>query len=258
MEIHILGAHLSEVRGARLSSLLIDGTLAIDAGCITSALSLPEQERIRAVLLTHHHFDHTRDLITLTANAGYYWQRQLVVHGLQHTLDVIKAYLFDGTMYMNFLQYPTMERPSLVLETIEPRETYIIAGYTVKAVPVKHSVPSVGYQITSPDSKSVFYTGDATVGLSDCWQHVSPQLIITEVTGPNRHQDWLKKVGHLCAAFLKEELAEFRRLKQYLPSVIVTHIGNPYEEEIREEVAQIARDLETDLVVGHEDMKVKL
>lgn len=256
MEIQILGAHLAELKGARLTSLLIDGALVVDAGGLTSALSLPEQKKIKTVLLTHHHFDHTRDLVTLAANAGYYWRGQLVVYALRYTLDIITNCLLDGKIYANFLEYPSKEKPTLILEAIEPYNRKTIAGYDVLAVPVKHSVPAVGYQITSSDGKSLFYTGDTTVGISDCWQHISPQLLITEVAGPNKYGDWLKKAGHLCAGFLKEELIQFRRLKGYLPRIIVIHIGNPYEQEIKEEVAQVAQELEADISLGYEDMKI--
>lgn len=258
MEIQILGAHSSELPGARLASLLIDGTLLMDAGGVTSALSLPEQRKIKTVLLTHHHFDHTRDLVTLTANIGYYWQGQIKVHALRYTLDIVTKYLLDGTMYLNFLEYPSKEKPSLLLEAVEPYASNAIAGYDILAVPVRHSVPAVGYQVTSTDGKSMFYTGDTTGGLSDCWQHVSPQLLVTEVAGPNKHQDWLKKVGHLCAGFLREELIQFRSLKGYLPRVIVVHIGNRFEEEIKEEVAEVAQELKVDITLGHEDMKITL
>jgi Cft2 family RNA processing exonuclease len=258
VKIQILGAHLAEVKGARLTSLLIDGTLVVDAGGLTSALSLPEQQKVKTVLLTHHHFDHTRDLVTLAANAGYYWRRQLVVYATRYTLDIITACLLDGRIYTNFLEYPGKEKPTLILEAIEPYSRKTIAGYNVLAVPVKHSVPTVGYQITSSDGRSLFYTGDTTVGISDCWQHISPQLLITEVAGPNKYGDWLKKAGHLCAEFLKEELIQFRRLKGYLPRVTVIHIGNPYEEEIKEEVAQVAQELEADISLGYEDMKITL
>jgi len=241
VEIQILGAHLAEVKGARLTSLLIDGTLVLDAGGLTSALPLPEQKKIETVLLTHHHFDHTRDLVTLAANAGYYWRKQLVVYAPRYTLDVVTGGLLDGKMYTNFLEYPSEEKPTLILEIIEPHSRKTIAGYDILALPVKHSVPAVGYQITSSDGKSLFYTGDTTVGISDCWQHISPRLLITEVAGPDKYEDWLKKAGHLCARFLKEELVQFRRLKGYLPRVIVIHIGNPYEQEIKEEVAQVAQ-----------------
>jgi len=258
VEIQILGAHLAELKGARLTSLLIDGVLVVDAGGLTSALSLPEQKKIKTVLLTHHHFDHTRDLVTLAANAGYYWQGQLVVYALRYTLDIVTNCLLDGKIYANFLEYPGKEKPTLILEAIEPYSRKAIAGYDVLAVPVKHSVPAVGYQITSSDGKSLFYTSDTTVGISDCWQHISPQLLITEVAGPNKYGDWLKKAGHLCAGFLREELIQFRRLKRYLPRVIVIHIGNPYEQEIKEEVAQVAQELEADISLGYEDMKVTL
>jgi len=258
VEIQILGAHLAELRGARLTSLLVDGALAIDAGGLTSALSLAEQQKVETILLTHHHFDHTRDLVTLAANAGYYWRKQLMVYAPQYTLDVVTTCLLDGKIYANFFEYPSKEKPTLMLEAIEPYNRKTIADYDVLAVPVKHSVPAVGYQITSSDSKSLFYTSDTTVGISDCWQHVSPQLLITEVAGPNKYGDWLKKSGHFCAEFLKEELVQFRRLKDYLPRIIVIHIGNPYEKQIEEEVAQVAQELEADISLGHEDMKVSL
>ena len=258
MEIQILGAHLTEVKGARLTSLLFDSTLVVDAGGLTSALSFPEQKEIKTVLLTHHHFDHTRDLVSLAANAGYYWQGQLEVYALRYTLDVVTSCLLDGKIYTNFLEYPSKEKPTLILEAIEPYSRKNIAGYDVLAVPVKHSVPAVGYQITSSDGKSLFYTSDTTVGISDQWQHISPQLLIVEVAGPNKYGDWLKKAGHLCAEFLKEELIQFRRLKGYLPRVIVIHIGNPYEQEIKEEVAQVAQELEADISLGYEDMKITL
>ena len=258
MKIQILGAHLAEQKGARLTSLLIDGVLVVDAGGLTSALSLPEQKKIKTVLLTHHHFDHTRDLVTLAANAAYYWRRQLVVYALRYTLDIVTNCLLDGQIYANFLEYPSKEKPTLILEAIEPHSRKTIAGYDILAVPVKHSVPAVGYQITSSAGKSLFYTGDTTVGISDCWQHISPQLLITEVAGPNKYGDWLKKAGHLCAGFLREELMQFRQLKGYLPRVIVIHIGNPYEQEIKEEVAQVARELEADISLGYEDMKITL
>jgi phosphoribosyl 1,2-cyclic phosphodiesterase len=258
VEIQILGAHQLELKGTRLTSLLIDGALVVDAGGLTSALSLPEQKKIKTVLLTHHHFDHTRDLVTLAANAGYYWRGQLVVYALRYTLDIVTTCLLDGKMYTNFLEYPSKEKPTLILEAIEPYSRKTIDGYDVLAVPVKHSVPTVGYQITSSDGKSLFYTSDTTVGISDCWQHISPQLLIAEVIGPNKYGDWLKKAGHLCAELLKEELAQFRQLKGYLPRVIVIHIGNLFEQEIKEEIAQVAQELEADISLGYEDMKVTL
>jgi phosphoribosyl 1,2-cyclic phosphodiesterase len=258
VEIRILGAHLAEVKGARLTSILIDNSLVVDAGGLTSALSLAEQQKIETILLTHHHFDHTRDLVTLAANAGYYWRKQLTVWGLRYTLDIVADCLLGGKMYTNFFEYPDKEKPTVVLEAIEPYSRKPIAGYEVLAIPVKHSAPTVGYQVTSSDGKVLFYTGDTTMGVSDCWQHISPKLLIVEVAGPDKYADWLKQAGHLCARLLKEELIQFRRLKGYLPRIVVIHIGNPYEQEIKKEVAQVAQELEADISLGYEDMKITL
>lgn len=258
MKIQILGAHQFESKGNRLTSLLIDETLAIDAGGLTSALPVEEQKKIKAVLLTHHHFDHTRDLVTLAANCGFYWRGQLEVCGLRYTLERVTDCLLDGKMYVNFLEYPNKEQPCVLLRNIEAYERKEIAGYEVLALPSSHPVPTVGYEVSSPERKSVFYTGDATVGISRCWKHVSPQLLITEVTGLNKYGDWLRRSGHLSAMLLKEELIQFRDLKGYLPRIVVIHLGNAFQDEIAREVAEVAEQLGADISLGYEDMSITL
>ena len=66
MHIKFLGCHHTETSKTRLSSILVDQELVIDAGAITSTLSAEEQSRIQAVLLTHQHLDHVRDVPTLS------------------------------------------------------------------------------------------------------------------------------------------------------------------------------------------------
>lgn len=108
MEVRILGAHGAEVKGMRMVSLLIDGILALDAGGLTSSLSLSEQQKVRAVLLTHHHFDHSRDLVTLGAN-GATFPSTVDIYGLNQTLDVLNFCLLDGKMYADFSKWPSKD-----------------------------------------------------------------------------------------------------------------------------------------------------
>ena len=65
MELRILGAHNAESKTTRLESHLIDKVLVLDAGGLTRSLSFEEQAGIRAVILSHRHFDHVRDLLPL-------------------------------------------------------------------------------------------------------------------------------------------------------------------------------------------------
>jgi phosphoribosyl 1,2-cyclic phosphodiesterase len=68
--LDILGAHATEAKRVRLASLLVNEVLAIDVGGPVFVLSLSQQRKIKIVLLSHHHFDHTRDLIILVADVA--------------------------------------------------------------------------------------------------------------------------------------------------------------------------------------------
>ncbi len=272
MELSILGAHDLESKDAHPTSLLIDGHLVIDAGGLASSLTLSQQQQIRAVLLTHHHLDHTRDLPTLGFNV-ILWQGQVTVHALPQTFDIIVPCLLDGRIYVDLLKNPTLvlkgamcpqtmspaeDKPPLKLCEIEPYKKEIIDGYEVLPLPVKHSVPGVGYLVTSPVGRSLFYTGDTGPGLDDCWHHINPQLILIEATAPSKFTEELASRGHLSPQSLKEELSQFRQLKGYLPRVIVIHRALPYEQQIKEEIDQVAIELNADIGLGYEGMTISV
>ena len=257
MNLRILGAHGNEAKGARLTSLLLDGILAIDAGGLTASLSLAEQEKIRAVLLSHHHFDHSRDLVTLGFNAAL-WDGQVKVYALKETRDVVVSCLLDGKIYANLQEYPSKEKATLQFEAIEPYREEDIEGYRVMALPVKHNVPAVGYHVASPRGGKLFYTSDTGPGLAECWQRISPDLLICESFVPDSMTERARKAGHLSPQLLKEELVQFKQLKGYLPRVIVIHLALSYEREVGEEVARLAGELGGDISLGHEGMEVAL
>jgi cAMP phosphodiesterase len=257
MQVRILGAHSAEAKGLRMVSLLIDGILALDAGGLTSSLTLSEQQKVRAVLLTHHHFDHSRDLVTLGAN-GATFPSPVDIYALSQTLDILRFCLLDGKMYADFSKWPSKEGPFLQLKAVEQLQSLNIQGYGVLPVPVQHAVPSTGFSVTDKNGKSLFYTGDTGPGLMTCWQHISPQLLIIEVSGINKSQDFLKSVGHLSAGLLKEELLEFRQIRGYLPRVVVIHIPPQFEREVKQEVKRVARELRTRIDIGYGGMKITL
>ena len=165
--------------------------------------------------------------------------------------------MLNDDLYPNFLERPP-EKSAIQFREVEPNRTEQIAGYSVKAVPVHHSVPTVGYQITPPEGKTVFYTSDTGAGLADCWQQVSPELLIIEVTAPNHYDEFAHRSGHLTPGLLEQELESFRELKGYLPPVVLVHM-NPLEENtIKAEIAMVARSLRTRIQLGYEGMRIYL
>ena len=148
MELRILGAHNMESRDTRFAAHLVDGILALDAGGLTRSLSFEEQEQIRAIVLTHRHFDHVRDLLPF----GLTMRDKGVtvdVFGIKDTLDFVTEKLMDGSLYPNFLEFPTPECPIYAFHEIEPLVEFLVLNYTVKAVPVPHAVPAVGYMVST-------------------------------------------------------------------------------------------------------------
>lgn len=256
MEIKILGAHNVESEKTKLTSLLVDGVLALDAGALTSSLTFAEQEKVGSILLTHSHYDHVRDVAAIALNISYV-EKTIEVYAQSATLEALMKNIFNDVIYPDFTKRPS-RKPSLKIHALEPYKATDVAGYKVLALPTKHSVPAVGYQITSLEGKRFFYSGDTGPGLSSCWEYISPELLIIDLTMSNGLEEHAIPAGHLTPALLSEELVGFKKVKGYLPPVVVIHLSFMFEAQIKREVAQLAASLGTKITVGHEGMKVKL
>lgn len=256
MRIKLLGAHNLEFKNTRLVSILIDDILAIDAGALASELSLTEQENLEAVMLSHYHYDHIRDIPTLSIN--FFGDRKtLNVYSTQAVHDALADHLLNDTIYPNFLERPP-EKPTVKFNVIEPDKPESIAGYEVLPVTVTHAVPTVGFQITSADGKKIFYTSDTGPGLAECWRKVTPELLITEVTSTNKYDEFARQSGHLTSKLLQNELESFRELKGYLPRIVLVHMTPTQEKDIEAEIEVVARNLDTEILLGYEGMQLDL
>jgi ribonuclease BN (tRNA processing enzyme) len=255
MKIRFLGAHNSETKDTRLTSLLVDDVLAIDVGGLTSSLSVKAQYRIEAVLLTHQHYDHVRDIPTLSMNL-FLGGAQTIIYSIPAVFEVLEKNLMDEVIYPDFRQRST-GGPTITFSVVKPNKVQKILDYEVLPVPVKHGVPTVGYQL-SAGGKTFFYTGDTGPGLAECWKVVSPQLLITEVTASDKYTEWAAEGGHLTPSLLQRELEDLRKLKGYLPRVIVVHMSPHLEKDIAAETAKVAQSLNASITLAREGMEVNL
>ena len=256
MEIRFLGAHNTESKETKCISLLIDDTMAIDAGGLTSSLSLEAQQKLKALLLTHYHYDHIRDIPALAMNL-FLGSGTINIYGTAPVYEAVSNYLLDGKLYPKFLEIP-QTNPTVSFTIIEPHQAVVTESYQILPVPVEHPTPTVGYQITSSDGKSLFYTADTGPGLAECWRHVSPQLLIIEVTASNKYEDFAQESGHLTPSLLELELAKFREIKGYLPQIYLVHMNPGLEKKIATEVSAVAAALGNDITLACEGMQISL
>jgi ribonuclease BN (tRNA processing enzyme) len=254
--VKFLGAHNAESRNTRLVSFLIDGVLAVDAGSLVSELTFSEQKKIKAILLSHGHYDHIRAVPAFAFNNS---DRTTKVLGTPQTLEILSSHLIDGVVYPQFTSKASfLQKATIKLIPLEPFQRQNIEGYDVMALPVGHPLDGVGFEITSADGKTLFYTGDTGPGLSSIWGSTSPQLIISDLTWPNSLSNAANDAGHLCPQMLKEELIDFRRVKGYLPKIAVIHMSPQHEPEIKREIREVAKLLEISIDIAHEGKELIL
>jgi ribonuclease BN (tRNA processing enzyme) len=256
MEIKILGAHSSESKTTRCISFLIDNTLAVDAGALASSLSLRNQKNIRAILLTHAHFDHIRDIPLLALN--YYRMKTTIdIYSLPEVKSVILAHLLNGRVYPEFQKLP-VEKPTMSFHRLTPLREQKIAGYRVLAVPVNHDGNTVGCQVTDGEGKALFYTSDTGPGLIECWRRLSFGLLIIDTTFPDSYEDYARETGHLTPKLLYQELVDLREVRGDLPRVVVIHRDPLLVNRIDRELAGVAAALGTPITVAREGMRFRL
>ena len=243
MDIRVLGCHGSQLPGYNPTGFLLDETVLIDAGTITSVLPIEEQIKICYIFVTHVHLDHIRDIMFLADNIYYHQKEYPVVRAIrvisvQETIDALRTHLFNNVIWPDFSVIPTSRNPVLKFEVIRPGVKFQLNNLTITAVRVNHTVETVGYVIEF-EGGSVIFVGD-TGPTEEIWEIARKvenlRAIFIEVSLPDSMAKIADVTDHLTPVSLKRELAKLGALT---PSIYLYHMKPQYEKTIREEVSLI-------------------
>ncbi len=249
MKIRVLGCHGSDqlverdgkARQCRTCGFLINGTVMIDAGTIGAALRLDEQRRIRHILLSHLHFDHVQGLPTLADNLVEEEAdaiEPVVLTSIASVLDGLHAHIFNSDVYPDFFSLPDLNNPIFVCRTLETGKESDVSDLHVRAIPVNHQVPTVGFLIRE-GAASVLYSGD-THETDELWKVAAKEPTLKaafiETSFPNRLLELAKVSKHLTPEFFARE---FRKLGRPDLPVYIYHVKPRFRREIVEELARL-------------------
>lgn len=212
MELRILGCSGGEAEGERLTGLLVDGRVAIDAGSLTQALSVAEQVAVRDIFLTHSHLDHICTLPFYSKNIFGHADAPAEIHALPETLEVLRRHLFNDELWPDFSVIPSPDAPIIRYTEVTPEVPCRVGGLTVTPIRVNHLVPCVGYKVEDGHSAFIFSSDTAETDRIYEVANATPnlRLFITEASFPDG-QDWLAKASkHLTPARLGRELGKLK------------------------------------------------
>ncbi|MBW2402726.1 MAG: 3',5'-cyclic-nucleotide phosphodiesterase [Deltaproteobacteria bacterium] len=208
MQLRVLGCHGGETPKHRTSSFLVGDGLAIDAGAITSMLSLDEQERIRSVLVSHPHMDHVRDLATLADNRCQQGGSTLDIVGVPATIDALRKHFFNDIIWPDFTRIDAKDGPTVRFIEVQPNEVTDVDGYEVTPIMVNHTVDTSAF-IIRQNATSIVYGGD-TGPTDELWTRINAlddlQALMIEVSFPNDEADLAHSSRHLTPETLASEL----------------------------------------------------
>jgi ribonuclease BN (tRNA processing enzyme) len=246
VKIRVLGCHGSDqlVAGPNgplqcgTCGFLLNDSVLLDAGTVGSRLYLHEQRRIRAVLLTHLHFDHIRDLPTLADNLTGEIDDPLMVAGIPEVLKGLESHIFNGEVYPDFFRIPDDRNPVLRAQPLHAGHETMVEGLDVTPIPVNHLVPTAGYLIND-HGRAILFSGD-TYETDAIWDAAArlPSLaaVFVETSFPDGMLDLARTSKHLTPALMAKELHKLNRPE--VP-VYVYHMKPRFEGRIRAELRDL-------------------
>lgn len=260
MNIRVLGCHGSDLllkgptgsKICRSVGFLVNGELMVDAGTLSSSLTLDEQIRVKHILLSHLHLDHIKGIPPLVDNLSGMVDHQVVVASLSSVVDGLKKHVFNNLVFPNFFNLQGPRPPVLRAQGLEAKKEVILSGgVRVTPVLVNHTVETAGFVIRD-ESAAWIYSGDTHL-TEEIWQVAArtPDLkgIFIEVSFPDSMMDIAIQSKHLTPTLLARE---FRKIgKPDLP-LYVYHMKPTVREAIIQEIAQLEIERVTVLEEGQE------
>lgn len=239
MKLFVAGCHGGETPKHRTSAFVLDGKLAIDAGALTSGLDLRAQCKLEAVLVSHAHLDHVRDLATIADNRTQMGMPPLLVVGTAMTLGVLRKHFFNDLVWPDFTKIPTAQAPAIRYFPLEPEQPTDVAGYRVRAVLVSHTIETCAF-IVEKKRKALIYSGDT--GPTDRLWELAAELpkidaLLMEVSFPDEQQRLATISGHHTPQTLGKELEKLSSPKD-VPTLLY-HIKPVFQAKVERECARI-------------------
>lgn len=238
MKLQVLGCHGGELPSCRTTCFLVDEVLALDAGALTSSLTLDRLAKVDHILVGHSHFDHVKDLPLMADLVIGLRDKPVTIHASRECARALRENMFNNALWPDFTRIPNKREPVLRIKTFRAGSTFQVGPYTVRSVPVCHPVESCGF-IISNGKTALAMSGD-TGPTDKLWKALNEtrnlKALLVETSFPNRLQELADVSGHLTPNTLRSELA---KLRANGTTKFVYHLKPAFVNQLKEELAEL-------------------
>lgn len=235
----------------RLTCLLIDDRVAIDAGSIALGVTNEQRDSIRHVIVTHSHIDHMATLPIFIDDLFASLNEPVCIHTTEEIKSRLEGDVFNWQTYPRFAELGNGKTKAMAYNLIRPREEFAVEHLRFTAIPVNHTVPTVGF-IFSDGRTTVAVTSDTTT-TEEFWhaanEHERIDALIIECSFPNEMEDLAVKSGHLTPAMVKRELDKFKHKEA---DILAVHLKASYRPRLLEELAALEISRLSAMEIGRE------
>ncbi len=225
MKIQVLGGFGGESIDCRMTSLLINDRVALDAGSLAQALAVDEQVKVHSIVLSHSHMDHTNSLPFFIENVYGKSNGAIRIHSSPATIYAIRKYLFNNATWPDFTRLPNHLLPAVQFEELADEVPLELDGISFTPIPVDHLVPTHGFLLRQGRS-AVLWSSD-TGPTTRFWEvaNQTPDLkaLCIEVSFDNALQEIADVSLHLTPQTLAREL---QKLERKVP-ILLHHLKPP-------------------------------
>jgi ribonuclease BN (tRNA processing enzyme) len=243
MRIQVLGGYGGESLECRMTCLLINGRVALDAGSLSQTLSVERQVEVHTILLSHSHMDHTNSLPFFIENVYGKTEKAIEIYGSTATVYAIRKYLFNNATWPDFTRLPNHLLPAMRFHELESEVPVVIDGVSFTPIPVNHTVPTHGFLIEQNGS-AVLWSSD-TGPTQRFWEIANRTPNLRAVCIDTSFDNSLQPIADVSLHLTPQTLqAELRKLERKVP-VLLHHLKPPCLDKIHEEVRKLRNpDLE--------------
>jgi cAMP phosphodiesterase len=238
MKVEIVGSYGGESANCRMTCLLFNDALALDAGSLSQVLSVERQQQVQSIVLTHSHMDHTNSLPFFIENVFGKLREAVDIYASAPTIYAIRKNLFNNDVWPDFTRLPNHLLPALRFHELAPETPVEIGGLRFTPIPVDHPVPTFGYLIE--DGESALLWSSDTGPTKRLWEvaNAAEKLkgLWVDVSFDNALQPIADVSGHLTPQTLARELGQ---LETGVP-ILLHHLKPPCLDKIHAEVKALA------------------